>query len=558
MALKLDIEIIFSSIFGEENSKIFNESFVLKNIQIIKDIFSENIIKLKIANNISYENEPVICNTDYIHLKPIDNKFKIKENYFGELIGYKQEQIIPTRYICYNLTLDTSIYLYSITDEDGELNFTYENFQEFFNKVSLIFPNITDVDLICLLLYFAPITESKNFDSIKFYIDNIDHSSFIHKILNIKNDNDSLKKELNYKYKIIDSYKDFVSSLEEQKLFLNQYLNIEKIYNEYYTYSLTDSIQSFRQDTSSQITINFSSKLDIYEIFNNFIPSTHIPFLNLSNFNKINRGFTVSDIWIKNLTDNTTNKNILKFYALYSDDEKFINNRLDYNNYALCRLRSLVNKNDIEINKFKFELTIEINKQILKNEEDKNTLIRKVIQNLNLQILNNKFDYYERISKGFFMYNLVKKAEYIDISILKHFLTVDEFISFFFLLDEHNSIHKIRSGERTNFYLEGPGFILFNKTGSNNKDLFNFYRNPDCKKLEFKYYKIGNLSKYDNIELPATFEKTKNLSDILCIEFPQINIERLDISNLQSILNVIYIYMIRNKKSIIELYDGCL
>ncbi len=175
-----------------------------------------------------------------------------------------------------------------------------------------------------------------------------------------------------------------------------------------------------------------------------------------------------------------------------------------------------------------------------------------------MKIINNKFDYIERISKGVFFYNLVKKAEYIDIPILKHFMTNDDFISFFLLLNEQYSVHKIRGGEKCNFYLEGEGSLLFNKSGSKDRDLYNFYKiNKDCS-LEIKYHKLGSSSKYDTIDYPTHFEKTKGIADILVIEFKNINVDRLNISHLQNIINVLYIYMIKNKKEVMDLYDGCL
>jgi hypothetical protein len=241
---------------------------------------------------------------------------------------------------------------------------------------------------------------------------------------------------------------------------------------------------------------------------------------------------------------------------LYTDDEIYRDDEIDIDYYSTCYLSVVKNIKSTE-KQFEFKLSIEIDKLHIKNEDEKNALITRLFKNLNLQIIENRFNYIERIYKGYFLFNLVKKIEYVDIPILKQFFTNDEFVSYFLLLNEFRLIHKKKGGEKANFYLDGYGTILFNKSGSKDKDLMNYYNdNCDSRSIEFRYDKIGSLQKFEKLVYPPTFISSKFPSaDVFIISFDKINVDRIEIDHLQSIMNVLFTYMIRNKKTVIDLYS---
>jgi hypothetical protein len=267
-------------------------------------------------------------------------------------------------------------------------------------------------------------------------------------------------------------------------------------------------------------------------------------------------------------------KDILKFYIMFKDEEDFHNiNKTNKDNYFKCYL-TLLDREKTNEDKYiyNFKLTIEIEQQFIKNDNHKKEIINKILFHFDFKdvessiIIDKTFNYIERTYEGYFLYNLISFLEYIDIPILKHFMTIDDFISFFLLLNEKSSVHKERGGERANFYLDGDGTILFNKVYgfdrnlNKDKDLYNFYNIlPDSKKIEFKYDKIDNQSRYKKIyKYPNDFKETKNTADILIIDFINNNVDRLNISSLQNIMNVLFTYMIMNKNDIIKFYDECL
>jgi hypothetical protein len=89
-------------------------------------------------------------------------------------------------------------------------------------------------------------------------------------------------------------------------------------------------------------------------------------------------------------------------------------------------------------------------------------------------------------------------------------MSVDEFVSFFLLLNEITRVHKKRGGERSNFYIEGYGCLLFLNSGSKDKDLMNYYNeNCDSRSIEFRYDKIGSLQKFEKLVYPPTFISSK-------------------------------------------------
>ena len=259
---------------------------------------------------------------------------------------------------------------------------------------------------------------------------------------------------------------------------------------------------------------------------------------------------------------------------MFKEEEDFNNiNKTNKDNYFKCYL-TLLNREKSNEDKyiFNFKLSIEIEQQFIKNDNHKKDIIKKILfyfdykEDKSSIIIDKTFNYIERTYEGYFLYNLISFIEYIDIPILKHFMTIDDFISFFLLLNEKSSIHKERGGERSNFYLDGYGTLLFNRVYgfdrnlTKDKDLYNFYNVfPDSKKIEFKYDKIDNESRYKkNYKYPNDFKETKNIADVLIIDFTNNNVDKLNITSLQNIINVLLTYMILNKKDIIELYDECL
>ena len=601
MSNKLKIEVVLSSIFVNTNTneedmssnnkniiEEYNNLYYVRPFEIIEDLYSKNIIKLKIASNtvIKGFDENIKFNTDYIIIKSKENDFFLKKEKFNQYTGYFKEQINSINWLCYNLYFDVQKYMEGLLKDNGDIDITFNNFYDFLNKVNIIFNYVDEYDIIILMLMLGAFnTNIQSVEDINNYIKLIDrnniNTNYIFKILNIENlDSDHLKKLNQFKLKLKDRFLSFFENSQSEKLFLNNYLNIETLYDDYFNKSIINNVSSIRVDKSSKLDIYFNSYIDIYEIFNNFIPSRDIPFINLKDFNKIYRDFDLPREWFLNKDRDNKDyikegyKDILKFYIMFKEEEDFHNiNKTNKDNYFKCYL-TLLNREKSNDDKyiFNFKLSIEIEQQFIKNDNHKKDIIKKILFHFDYKedkssiIIDKTFNYIERTYEGYFLYNLVSFLEYIDIPILKHFMTIDDFISFFLLLNEKSSVHKERGGERANFYLDGYGTLLFNKVYgfdrnlTKDKDLYNFYSVlPDSKKIEFKYDKIDNQSRYKKIyKYPNDFKETKNIADVLIIDFTNNNVDKLNITSLQNIMNVLLTYMILNKKDIIELYDECL
>jgi hypothetical protein len=287
MSNKLKIEVVLSSIFGHDKNEQYNNLYYVRPFEIIEDLYSKNIIKLKIASNtvIKGFDENIKFNTDYISIKSKDDDFFFKKEKFNQYTGYFKQQINSINWLYYNLYFDIQSYMEGILKENGVLDITFKNFYEFLNKVNVIFSNVTEYDIIIIMLMLGGFNVNiQSIEDINNYIKSIDknnvNTSYIFKILNIDSlDSDQLKKLNQFKLKLKDKFLTFFENSEAEKLFLNKYLNIETLYDDYFNKSITNNVSSVRIDKSSKLDIYFNSFIDIYEIFNNFIPSRDIPLL---------------------------------------------------------------------------------------------------------------------------------------------------------------------------------------------------------------------------------------------------------------------------------------
>ena len=146
MSNKLKIEVVLSSIFvnsdkedkSSDNKDIieeYNNLYYVRPFEIIEDLYSKNIIKLKIASNtvIKGFDENIKFNTDYIIIKSKENDFFLKKEIFNQYTGYFKQQINSINWLCYNLYFDVQKYMEGILKENGFIDITFNNFYDFLN-----------------------------------------------------------------------------------------------------------------------------------------------------------------------------------------------------------------------------------------------------------------------------------------------------------------------------------------------------------------------------------------------------------------------------------------
>ena len=132
------------------------------------------------------------------------------------------------------------------------------------------------------------------------------------------------------------------------------------------------------------------------------------------------------------------------------------------------------------------------------------------------------------------------------------------------LLNSYGELFKIQMEPQVKNSLRNNNISLNTKSieyNFNNDNINNLnFNNLNIPLLNsIKYDKIDNQSRYKKIyKYPNDFKETKNIADILIIDFTNNNVDKLNITSLQNIINVLLTYMILNKKDIIELYDECL
>lgn len=456
---------------------------------------------------------------------------------------------------CISLVFNTLLFL--TTEDIG-----HTDFKEFLSNVNRNFPNIKPLDILYIYMTNIDIGINSMEDSSEIFNKlNNDISEIVEIIYNMKQikPNERRSKILDLSDEIVKLYKVNERKLNVEKNFLIKYENVVKILEDV---DKKCSIKSDKVDTHLDININIISNYDIFEVFNKFLPSNVVPFMHISDFNKIKTEYKVPEDWLEEITtieptngtngtngNNGSNGNNLVFYILNEDEEPEANKIKPMSKYySKCIIKEL---RQIE-GKFELQVTIEIERTKIRDANDRNKIIVKLFKNIDYLSSSKSLTVVEKVAKGYLSYNLFKNLNYIDIPIFRHYFLVDDFITYFLSLEQQYTIERTRGGEAIYFYRNYVTNALIQPVI--NYDIL--YKTTDGK-INLMYDKVGRDSK-TKIKFPPEYVISKdNLPDVLIIKYSKLT---LDAETFQRITDRLLCYMndANNLQEIKSAYENCL
>lgn len=467
-------------------NSINKDKYVLKQYDLNYSLSTEDVIKLYCARDFvkSKKGSAFITNSKFVILKEIENIEDIYHENFNNF-SFKLNKKNNIKYEC-TLIQD------NFTDDDIlNCDFLTDN-EKYFLFLKKYIQKISDITISALL-------DTKNYW--KKLFPNTEITS---------NNKEYLIRNLN------ERMKETSQQLDDEKKKESEIYEKIKLVNDIISKKSNININKF--DTYINLVFSLNSNIDIYEIFNLFIPSNNIPFFHAKDFNKSINDFIVKEDWIKELTE---------------DEIYFYVKNEDYNeNYTKCILSNLIYKNKI----YYFDLNIHIEKTAFDKIEQRFQLFSKIIENLPEFIISkNNITYKETVLKGY-MYISLQDFSFLDIPILQHYFMIDDIVSFLLSIDERSSIYKIRGGLST--------FLHLYKPTSNLKQKYSF----DAK-LNWIYDKVGKLSK-TKFNITNVKDRGDDLYDVLIIKY-----KKLKINFIENLILAIITYMVSNIQNVKNIYN---
>jgi hypothetical protein len=530
-----------------DNINDINEQleYNIKNPTIYTDLITPDLVKIYFAHRLFYndENQSYFQSiNDYIYIKEsteTESKDTEYENYTIAR-NIKSYNKLTSKWKCKSLVFDTLIFLN--TDD-----ITHSDFDTFFDDRKKFFPNIKPLDILYMFITNTVLNVIDNSSEIYDLLVG-DLRSTVDIIFNYNRlkPNEYRSRLLDISDELVKLYKINSRKFNVEQNFLIRYDNVVKIFQDI---EKKCSIASEKIDTHLDIVFNIESNFDVFELFNNFKPSNIIPFMHISDFNKILTEYRVPEEWLEEVTAVSSQTNTLLFYILNDDDEPEANKIKPASKYySKCMLKEL---NQID-DKFELEITIEIERTKIKDENDRNKLIVKLLKNLPNITSQTRIVVNERVAKGYILYNLRNNLPFIDVPILRHYFLIDDFVNYFLSLEQQYTIERTRGGESLYFYHNYIANALL-------QPILNYdtlYKNIDGK-CNLIYDKIGRDSK-TRIKFPVNFESSKgNIPDVLIIKYSRLNIDE---NVLKNIIDRLLCYMSdkTNLDLIKSAYENCL
>lgn len=516
--------------------------FKVEKIVINNDLISSNLLRLfcahKLFKNVE-SNEYFVTNLDYIQVEPLDlSTIRTTRIDYYTIIRNESDISKSKMWRCHNLVFDTLILL---TSDD----FNLEIYQKFIDDKRIIFPTVKPIDLLFIYIINVVLPNIINSNEVLDLLQSDDMRNICDILFDLSKAKPEQRKGklLDISSSLVKMYNEYENKLSLQSRFISEYDKIKKTYIEY---NQKCKIYSEKVDTHLDINTRISSRYDIYEVFNNFIPSRIIPFMHISDFNKILSEYKVPEEWLEELTE--TEPNQLVFYILNEEENERNKIKPSAKNYSKCYIKEI----SLNGSAFELDLTIEIERSKIKDEIDRNNIILKLLSNMDLLTVTNELVITEKVAKGYLLYNLPDNLNYIDIPILRDYFLLDDFINYFLSLEQQYTIERLRGGESLYFY---KNFIL-NSFTNTPVSFDTLYKNFDGK-LNLLYDKIGKDSR-TKIKFPAEFIKSKsNLPDVLVVKYSRLT---FDENIFKRIIDTLLCYMndADNIQFIKSSYEKCL
>jgi len=359
----------------------------------------------------------------------------------------------------------------------------------------------------------------------------------------------------NYLKRVEDSFFQFIKKKYYTLTYSNtENENIEKLSTLKLTDINIDVLKTPIKETQNNYKGNFTSTVDIYEIFNTFVPTRYIPFLKINKFYKILNDYTFPIEWIQvNDEEGGKDEESLRLYILKEKEESEYNIQSPSNeNYVMIKIDTI--SNDSSTFKYSYKIINDIGSVVF-NEELILTRFTNIFKEYGLNIENVSIQ--KNFGKGFLVYKGIdiNREMFFDMALN------NEIVSKLVAINEIFRIEKVKGGIRftisTNstkqtkiscsMYFKtvdkasskevqayeglinvGDNIILLNivnatsETDMNNLlDLFDSILVYTYKSKEsfYNYYSqyISNIEELTTRKIPVTIEK-KDLKDI----FPEI------------------------------------
>lgn len=516
--------------------------YKVESISVNPELLTTNLVKLYCAHKVfknasSEEEEFQDITTDYIYVEPQDVDI-VKSTSLNQytIIKKSSDPSKSNRWRCVNLAFESILLL---TSDD----FSNEKLTEFIKEKKPMFPNISVTAIFFIFIINVHMNILDNSDQVLTILENQElkgYCDIIFNLGNVKGDTRRLKL-LDVADSLVKFYKEYENKIKIEKIFLKKYNTTVTMYE-----NIECKTESIKVDTHLDITTNIISNYDIYELFNLFVPSRTIPFMHIYDFNKILSEYKVPEEWLEDISE--FDPSILYFYIL--NEEESENNKIkpSAKNYSKCYVQEIKSVGQT----FELRLTIEIERSKIRDENDRNAVIVKLLQNFNSLTQQLEIVITEKVSKGYLLYNLPKNLNFIDIPIFRHYFLLDDFISYFLSIEQQYTIERIRGGESLYFYRN----YTLNSVVQPTLNYEYLYKNYDGK-LSLVYDKIGKESK-TRIKFPADFKTSKgSMPDVLIIRYSKLT---LDEATFQIIMNKLLCYMndTDNLQLIKSSYEKCL